>query len=175
MSAGPPDTETVETGASSVVRRGWPQAIRGALLAALCVAALGQVVAFLAFLAGGLADASAGQAARYGWALFYAFHHVGLAFRSPDLRLPAWGSLEGWSGLVRSAVVWAGLSDPTLEINLTPNRADCASVHGIARDLSAADMGLLKQGQIKPIMGAFASPVKLTVDAGGLLAVSTSK
>src|SRR5437588_35761 len=61
-------------------------------------------------------------------------------------------------------VDWAGLSDPTLEINLTPNRADCASVHGIARDLSAADMGLLKQGQIKPIRGAFASPVKLTVD-----------
>jgi hypothetical protein len=72
-----------------VVLRGWPQAIRGALLAALCVAALGQVVAFLAFLAGALSDASAGQAARYGWALFYAFHHVGLAFRSADLRLPA--------------------------------------------------------------------------------------
>jgi len=89
MSAGAPDTERIEAGTSSVVRRGWPQAIRGALLAALCVAALGQVVAFLALLAGALPGASAGQAALYGWALFYAFHHVGLAFRSPDLRLPA--------------------------------------------------------------------------------------
>jgi hypothetical protein len=89
MSAGPPETETVQSGASSMVRRGWPQAIRGALLAALSVAALGQVVALLALLAGALGDASAGQAARYGWALFYAFHHVGLAFRSPNLRLPA--------------------------------------------------------------------------------------
>jgi phenylalanyl-tRNA synthetase beta chain len=36
---------------------------------------------------------------------------------------------------------WAGLGDPVLEINLTPNRQDCTSVHGIARDLAAADMG----------------------------------
>jgi hypothetical protein len=30
----------------------------------------------------------------------------------PDQRLPAWGSFEGWSALVRSAVVWVGLPDP---------------------------------------------------------------
>jgi hypothetical protein len=30
----------------------------------------------------------------------------------PDQHLPAWGSFEGWSGLVRSAVVWAGMPDP---------------------------------------------------------------
>jgi hypothetical protein len=30
----------------------------------------------------------------------------------PDQHLPAWGSFEGWSGLVRSAVVWVGLPDP---------------------------------------------------------------
>src|SRR5436309_2130570 len=33
---------------------------------------------------------------------------------------------------------YAGLDDPVIEINLTPNRPDCASVHGIARDLAAA-------------------------------------
>jgi len=33
---------------------------------------------------------------------------------------------------------WAGLGDPMFEINLTPNRQDCAGVHGIARDLAAA-------------------------------------
>ena len=30
----------------------------------------------------------------------------------PDQRLSAWGSFEGWSGLVRSTVVWVGLPDP---------------------------------------------------------------
>src|SRR5207302_4021384 len=52
-------------------------------------------------------------------------------------------------------VEWAGLSDPALEINLTPNRADCTSVHGIARDLSAAAMGKLKDAPIARIKGAF--------------------
>src|SRR5256886_11932288 len=39
---------------------------------------------------------------------------------------------------------WAGLGDPVLEINLTPNRQDCTGVHGIAPDLSAADLGKFK-------------------------------
>src|SRR5262249_29908641 len=30
----------------------------------------------------------------------------------PDLGLPAWGSFEGWSRLVRSAIVWVDLPDP---------------------------------------------------------------
>ncbi|MHB1843250.1 MAG: TOTE conflict system archaeo-eukaryotic primase domain-containing protein [Deltaproteobacteria bacterium] len=30
----------------------------------------------------------------------------------PEVGFKAWGSFEGWSGLVRSAVVWAGLADP---------------------------------------------------------------
>jgi hypothetical protein len=30
----------------------------------------------------------------------------------PDLQLTPWGSFQGWSELVRSAVVWAGLPDP---------------------------------------------------------------
>lgn len=30
----------------------------------------------------------------------------------PDMALPAWGSFEGWSALVRSAVVWVDLPDP---------------------------------------------------------------
>ena len=40
-----------------------------------------------------------------------------------------------------SYAAWAGLDDPVIDINLTPNRADCAGVHGIARDLAAAGMG----------------------------------
>ena len=61
---------------------------------------------------------------------------------------------------------WAGLDDPMIEINLTPNRADCAGVHGIARDLAAADIGKFKDGAIKPIKGAFPCPVKVTLDFG---------
>jgi phenylalanyl-tRNA synthetase beta chain len=59
---------------------------------------------------------------------------------------------------------WAKLADPVIEINLTPNRADCTSIHGIARDLSAADMGTLKDPAIKPVKGAFPSPVKVTIE-----------
>ena len=39
---------------------------------------------------------------------------------------------------------WTGLDDPVIEINLTPNRADCAGVNGIARDLAAAWLGKFK-------------------------------
>src|ERR1700680_175030 len=59
---------------------------------------------------------------------------------------------------------WAGLGDPVFEINLTPNRQDCAGVHGIARDLSAADMGKFRDPGIKQIKGEFPCPVQVTVE-----------
>src|ERR1700744_5435220 len=59
---------------------------------------------------------------------------------------------------------WAGLGDPVIEINLTPNRQDCTGVHGIARDLSAADMGKFKDPGIKPVKGEFPCPVKVTIE-----------
>jgi phenylalanyl-tRNA synthetase beta chain len=59
---------------------------------------------------------------------------------------------------------WAGLGDPVLEINLTPNRQDCTGVHGIARDLSAADMGKFRDPAIRPIKSEFPCPVKVTVE-----------
>jgi len=59
---------------------------------------------------------------------------------------------------------WAGLGDPLIEINLTPNRQDCTGVHGIARDLSAADMGKFKDPGIKSIKGEFPCPVMVTVE-----------
>ena len=36
------------------------------------------------------------------------------------------------------------IDEPVIEINLTPNRSDCLSVRGIARDLAAAGIGKLK-------------------------------
>jgi phenylalanyl-tRNA synthetase beta chain len=61
---------------------------------------------------------------------------------------------------------WAGLDDPVIEINLTPNRPDCAGVHGIARDLAAADMGKFKDPSIKPVKGGFPCPVGVGLDFG---------
>jgi len=59
---------------------------------------------------------------------------------------------------------WAGIDDPVIEINLTPNRADCAAVHGIARDLAAADMGTFKDPGIKPVKGEFPCPVGVKIE-----------
>ena len=61
---------------------------------------------------------------------------------------------------------WAGLADPVIEINLTPNRPDCTGVSGIARDLGAASIGTFKDKIPKPVKGAFPCPVKVTLDFG---------
>ncbi len=53
-----------------------------------------------------------------------------------------------------------GLSDPVVEIGLTPNRPDCAGVRGIARDLAAAGLGTLKPLDAAPVEGSFESPVQ---------------
>src|ERR671921_2229348 len=59
---------------------------------------------------------------------------------------------------------YAGLDDPVIEINLTPNRPDCTSIHGIARDLAAAGLGTLKGDAIAPVQGKGACPVSVTLD-----------
>jgi phenylalanyl-tRNA synthetase beta chain len=61
---------------------------------------------------------------------------------------------------------YRGLADPVIEINLTPNRPDCTGVHGIARDLAAADMGTFKDAAIPPVKGEFPCPVGVTLDFG---------
>jgi phenylalanyl-tRNA synthetase beta chain len=43
-----------------------------------------------------------------------------------------------------SYAAYAGLDDPLIEIGVTPNRGDCFSVRGVARDLAAAGLGTLK-------------------------------
>src|SRR5712691_11245038 len=67
---------------------------------------------------------------------------------------------------------WAGLDDPVIEINLTPNRADCTAVSGIARDLAAADMGTLKNSPIEPVAGRFPCPATVTLDFGATPSLS---
>jgi phenylalanyl-tRNA synthetase beta chain len=63
---------------------------------------------------------------------------------------------------------WAGLDDPVIELNLTPNRADCTAVRGVARDLAAADMGKLKDAGIKTVKGVFPCPVSVAIEAPDL-------
>lgn len=60
---------------------------------------------------------------------------------------------------------YAGLSDPVIEINLTPNRPDATGVSGIARDLAAAGLGTLKTKAPEPIAGEGDCPVALTLES----------
>ena len=53
-----------------------------------------------------------------------------------------------------------GFDDPVIEINLTPNRSDCLSVRGVARDLAAAGLGVMKELKINKIKGNFVSNIK---------------
>ncbi len=63
---------------------------------------------------------------------------------------------------------WAGVDDPVFEIALTPNRSDCASVRGIARDLAAAGVGTLKDRVPTPRAGTYASPLTWKRDLGAI-------
>ena len=66
----------------------------------------------------------------------------------------------------RAYAKYAGLDDPVIDINLTPNRPDCTGVNGIARDLAAADIGTFKERTPKPVKGEFPCPVSVTLDFG---------
>ena len=63
-----------------------------------------------------------------------------------------------------SFAAYAGLDDPVIEIGLTPDRADCTGVSGIARDLAAAGLGTLKTPDVKPAGGKGECPVKVTIE-----------
>ncbi|MES2292929.1 MAG: phenylalanine--tRNA ligase subunit beta [Pseudomonadota bacterium] len=57
-----------------------------------------------------------------------------------------------------------GLTDPVIDVSITPNRGDAASVYGIARDLAAAGLGTLHTRKIDPVAGKFPSPKKISLD-----------
>lgn len=56
-------------------------------------------------------------------------------------------------------------SDPVFDVSITPNRGDCMSVYGIARDLAASGLGTLKTPEIKPVHTSFKTAVKLVNEA----------
>jgi phenylalanyl-tRNA synthetase beta chain len=57
-----------------------------------------------------------------------------------------------------------GLDDPVIDLKVTPNRADCLGVRGIARDLAAAGVGHLKPLDATPVAGGFRSPIAIRIE-----------
>jgi phenylalanyl-tRNA synthetase beta chain len=55
------------------------------------------------------------------------------------------------------------VADPIIDIAITPNRADCTGIHGIARDLAAKGLGKLIEPDTKPVKGAFKNPVSVSI------------
>ncbi|MFD0917316.1 phenylalanine--tRNA ligase subunit beta [Pseudahrensia aquimaris] len=62
---------------------------------------------------------------------------------------------------------YAGLSDPVIEIGITPNRPDALGVSGIAKDLAAAGLGTVKTPSISAIKGQGDCPVSVDLSADG--------
>ncbi len=61
-------------------------------------------------------------------------------------------------------VDYADMNDPVIEIAITPNRPDALGVRGIARDLAARGLGVLKPAPPAPrIAGDFPCPVSVTI------------
>ncbi|MGC2411917.1 MAG: phenylalanine--tRNA ligase subunit beta, partial [Stellaceae bacterium] len=57
-----------------------------------------------------------------------------------------------------------GLDDPVIDLKVTPNRADCLGVRGIARDLAAAGLGHLKPLDTTPVEGRFRSRIAIHLE-----------
>jgi phenylalanyl-tRNA synthetase beta chain len=63
-----------------------------------------------------------------------------------------------------SAAKALGLDDAVFHIAITPNRADCLGVRGIARDLAAAGLGKLKKDTVKLVKGSFPNPIPIALE-----------
>lgn len=58
---------------------------------------------------------------------------------------------------------YRGVNDPMIHVKVTPNRPDALGVRGIARDLAARGLGLLKPLPIPTIDGAFRCPIRVEI------------
>ena len=90
---------------------------------------------------------------------------------------------EGHEGIIELApdapvgasyAEYAGLTDPVIDVSVTPNRQDCMGVRGIARDLVAAGLGTLRpleavyrMATLDPVAGEGAGPEVRIEDAEG--------
>ncbi|MGC5798452.1 phenylalanine--tRNA ligase subunit beta [Sphingomonas sp. NFX23] len=62
---------------------------------------------------------------------------------------------------------YAGLTDPVIDVAITPNRQDCMGVRGIARDLAAAGLGTLTPLTFDAFTSEGAAPDVRTKDTAG--------
>lgn len=69
--------------------------------------------------------------------------------------------------LGESIVGVLGLNDPIFEIAITPNRADCLGVRGVARDLAAKGIGTLKPLAAPKIAFSGASKITVKIEDNG--------
>ncbi|WP_299300746.1 phenylalanine--tRNA ligase subunit beta [uncultured Litoreibacter sp.] len=80
------------------------------------------------------------------------------------------GIIELATGEVGERFVdWLAANDPSkvdtmIEIAITPNRPDALGVRGIARDLAARGLGVMKVRDTDPVKGTFKSPINVTID-----------
>jgi phenylalanyl-tRNA synthetase beta chain len=65
---------------------------------------------------------------------------------------------------VGAPVIEAMTFDPVIDIAVTPNRADCLGVRGVARDLAAAGLGTLTPLPQPKLPGTFKSPIGVALD-----------
>ncbi|MBJ6372150.1 phenylalanine--tRNA ligase subunit beta [Sedimentitalea arenosa] len=54
--------------------------------------------------------------------------------------------------------------DPVIEIAITPNRPDALGVQGVARDLAARGLGVLRDRDYDPVPGDFPCPIPVSID-----------
>ncbi|MGY9011412.1 MAG: YtpR family tRNA-binding protein, partial [Rhodobacterales bacterium] len=73
------------------------------------------------------------------------------------------GIIELPSGAVGDRFIdWLAV-DTVIEIAITPNRPDALGVRGIARDLAARGLGVLKPQTVTPVEASFACPITVTI------------
>jgi phenylalanyl-tRNA synthetase beta chain len=59
---------------------------------------------------------------------------------------------------------YSDANDPVIDVAITPNRQDCMGVRGIARDLAAAGLGVLKPMAIERGAATFPCPTEIRTD-----------
>ena len=57
------------------------------------------------------------------------------------------------------------LDDQAIEVELTPNRADCLSIQGVARDVSASCRAKLTEPEISPVASSIGDNIEVSLEA----------
>jgi len=88
--------------------------------------------------------------------------------RELGLAEDASGLMELSPGLETGASLFDALQldDTILEVNLTPNRGDCMSVQGVAREVAALTGARLSQPSMAPVPAAIADRFEVILEAG---------